>query len=57
MKSLHFYTMRAIYAGMLAIMLGFILLFTFRMIQDTRDYNLAKQAQEYNQATGFQAYE
>lgn len=57
MRSLHFYTMRAIYAGMLAIILGFILLFTFRMIQDTRDYNLAKQAQEYNQATGFRAYE
>ena len=49
--------MRAIYAGMLAIMLGFILLFTFRLIQDTRDYNLAKQAQEYNQATGFQVCE
>lgn len=50
----HKYTMRAIYAVMLAVMLASILFFVFKMIQDTRDYNLAKQLQDFQIATGFQ---
>lgn len=50
------YIMRTIYAVMLAIMLASILAFTYLEIRDYRDYTLAKQLQDYNMATGFQAY-
>lgn len=50
----NFYIMRTIYAFTLAIMLATILLFTFKSVQDKRDYTLAKELQEYNIATGFQ---
>ena len=46
----HTYTVRAIYAFMLAIMFASALYFTFWEIRDTRDYRLAKQEQEYCQA-------
>ncbi len=56
MKTYEFYIMRAIYAVTSALIVGIVLGFIFLEIRDYRDYTLAKQLQDYNMVTGFQAY-